>query len=424
MIQVTGLPGATSTGADECHADYEIPGEYEPHAAVWLAWPSFQWFSDPDLDTRRTIGAIVQVLADRGVPAKLLCENERGIHAARQWLTRNGYPLGPGIDLLPIPPVDIWIRDYGPIFVKDRVTGELAITSYRQNQWGYSTVADPTSVRMHELPERVAEFLGIDRVFQTEIVSEGGNRIYNGAGVLLVNRALEMQRNRGTTWNELKAAYRRSLGVTKVIGLHGGLREDMQANKDVPIPYLHADKTIRLYGPQTTGGHVDQFCQFAGPNRIVLAEVAEREAASDPIMAVNYARLEDAYRTLSEETDTDGNPFEVVRIPVPDIDYMRVEPGEPMYSEFLAVSCVRGRSESFPEGKPVHIVKCASYANYMVTNGLVIAPRYGNAAKDDAVARILEAVYDRAVVQIDPTPINYAGGGIHCVTQHQPARAI
>ena len=419
-----GLHGATSTSAQARHADYVVPAEYEPHAAVWLAWPTFQWFSAPGLDTRRTVAAIVQVLADQGVPTKLICGNERGIHAARQWLARNGYPLGPGVDLVPIPSVDIWVRDYGPTFVKDRVTGELAIASYRQNQWGYSTVTDPTSLQMCELPERVAEFLGIDRVIRTGIVSEGGNRIHNGAGVLLVNRALEMQRNPGTAWKELEAAYRADLGVTKVIGLHGGLREDLQANKDAPIPYIHAGETIRLHGPQSTGGHVDQFCQFASPTVIVLAEVTEREAAGDPIMAVNYARLDDAYRTLCEETDAHGNPFEVVRIPVPDIDYMRVEPGEAMVSDFLAVTCGLGLSGALPEGKPVHIVKCASYANYMVTNGLVIAPRYGNAEKDDAVARTLEAVYDRDVVQIDPTPINYAGGGIHCVTQHQPARAI
>lgn len=427
------LVGATSAGAEPRRADYAIPGEYEPHAAVWLAWPTFQWFSAPELDTRRTVAEILQVLADRGVPAKLMCENERGIQAARQWLARNGYSPGPGVQMLPIPAADIWVRDYGPIFVKNPATGRLAIASYRQNQWGYSTVNDPTSIQMTELPERVAEFIGIervaeslgnDRVLRAEIVSEGGNRICNGDSVLLVNRTLEMQRNPGISWKELEAAHRCSLGVTKVIGLKGGLREDLQANREAPIPYFHADEIIRLYGAQSTGGHADQFCQFAGPNCIVLAEVTEREAAGDPIMAANYARLEEVYRTLREETDAHGNPFEVVRIPVPDIDYLRVGPGEPMYSEFLARMYGLGRSGEFPQGKPVHIVKCASYVNYMVTNGVVIAPRYGNPEKDAAVARILQAAYDRDVVQIDPTPINYVGGGIHCVTQQQPAGAV
>ena len=408
----------------EPDSEFVVPGEYESHAAVWLAWPTFRWFSAPELDDRRTMAEILQVLVDRGVPAKLMCENEQGIRTARRWLTRNGYALGPGVQLLPIPAVDIWVRDYGPIFLKDPATGRLAIASYRQNQWGYSTVDDPTTLQMTELPERVAEFLGNHRVRRAGIVSEGGNRISNGDGVLLVNRTLEMQRNPGTPWEEIEAVHRSTLGVTRVIGLNGGLREDLQANTEAPIPYFHSDEIIRLYGAQSAGGHADQFCQFAGPNRIVLAEVTEREAAADPIMAANYARLEDVYRTLSEETDAHGNPFEVVRIPVPDIDYLRVGPGEPTYSEILAWKDGAGRSGEFPEGQPVHIVRCASYVNYLATNGVVIAPRYGNAEKDDAVARILQAAYDRDVVQIDPTPINYVGGGIHCVTQQQPVGAV
>jgi len=404
--------------------EFVAPGEFEPHAAVWLSWPTFRWFSAPELDDRRTVADILQVLSDRGVPAKLMCEDRRGLQAAELWLARNGYSLGPGVQLLPIPAVDIWVRDYGPIFLKDPATGSLAIASYRQNQWGYSTVNDPISVQMTELPDRVAEFLGNDRVRRSEVVSEGGNRICNGDGVLLVNRTLEMQRNPGTRWKEIEAAHRSTLGVTRVIGLNGGLREDLQANTEAPIPYFHADELIRLYGAQSTGGHADEFCQFAGPNRIVLAEVTEREAAADPIMAANYARLEEVHRTLREATDTHGNPFEVVRIPVPDIDYMRVGPGEPMYSEFLARLGGVGRSGEFTEGQPVHVVKCASYVNYLVTNGVVIAPRYGNAEKDDAVARILRAAYDRDVVQIDPTPVNYVGGGIHCVTQQQPVGAL
>ena len=287
-------------GEHEPGCEFVVPGEYEPHAAIWLSWPTFQWFSAPELDDRRTVAEILQVLSDWGVPAKLMCEDGRGIQAAELWLALNGYSLGPGVQMLPIPAVDIWVRDYGPIFLKDPATGRLAIASYRQNQWGYSTVNDPISVQMTELPERVAEFLGNDRVLRAEIVSEGGNRICNGDGVLLVNRTLEMQRNPGTPWRKIEAAHRSTLGVTRVIGLNGGLREDLQANREAPIPYFHAGEIIRLYGAQSTGGHADEFCQFAGPNRIVLAEVTEREAAADPIMAANYARLEEVYRTLSE----------------------------------------------------------------------------------------------------------------------------
>ena len=116
-----------------------------------------------------------------------------------------------------------------------------------------------------------------------------------------------------------------------------------------------------------------------------------------------------------------GTPFEILRIPVPDIEFMLLQPDEPMYRDFLATLDYQETAPEFPMGEPVHIVKASSYANYLVTNGLVIAPRYGDRDKDDTTAVVLKTAYPgRDIVQIDPTPLNYAGGGIHCLIQQQP----
>jgi len=398
-----------------------MPGEFEAQAAVWLGWPTRQWFRDPRLDTRRSIAQIARILSDYRIASNIMCTNDRGIFDAREWMRRYDYPVTSYMNFLPLPQVDIWVRDYGPVFVRDLSTDRLAIASYRQNQWGYSTTDDPISRQMSALPGLVARFLGMETVVDTDVVSEGGGRIQNGRGVLLVGRAVEFQRNPQATREELEAAYRTTLGATRIIWLNAGLCEDMQANLG---PISHSDAggaTIRLYGPQTTGGHLDEFCRFAGPKRIVLAQVGEEEAAADPIAAVNRERLEEACRILSEETDQDGEPFEILRIPAPDPDYMLVQPDEPMYSDFLANLDYPEDVPRFPRGRAVHIVKPSSYANYFAVNGLVIAPRYGNSIKDRAAARVLEKAFPgREVVQMDPSPLNYAGGGIHCVTQQQP----
>ena len=82
---------------------------------------------------------------------------------------------------------------------------------------------------------------------------------------------------------------------------------------------------------------------------------------------------------------------------------LAVEPTEPMY-QWLAELDYPADVPPFPHGRPIHVVKASSYANYLVTNGLVVAPRYGNAEKDDAAAATLEADYPgRTVVQIDPS---------------------
>ena len=401
---------------------YVMPGEFEPHSSIWLGWPRFQWFTDTRLDTRQTIAEVLQTLSYYRISSNILCTDEQEISASRDWMRQHGWPITPYMNFLAIPQIDIWIRDFGPIFLKNRSTGSLAIAAFTQNRWGCSDVADDVSVEMTQLPASIAGFLGIDTVLRTGVVSEGGGRIQNGEGVLLVNRKLELRRNPEKTEPELEAAYKTLLGATRIIWLNDGLYEDLQPDGG-PVPYKDAHgKTRYLYGPQTTGGHLDELCQFAGPNRIILARVSEEEASSDPVAAVNYRRLEEAHQILSEASDINGKPFEIMRIPVPDIEFMLIQPDEPMYRDFLATLDYPEDAPAFPMGKPVHVVKASSYANYLVSNGLVIAPGYGDQAKDDAAAAILKTAYPgRDVVQVDPTPLNYAGGGIHCLVQQQPA---
>ena len=400
--------------------DFVMPAEFEPHAAIWMGWPKEQPYADPELDTRVPIAQIISALCAHCVNVKLMCTDERGEREVRRWLGTHGYPIADHLDFVHIDQVDIWVRDYGPIFTRNGAN-RLGMARFLQDQWGYATTSDPVSRAMTELPERVARHLGIDHVAAADVVSEGGGRIVNGRGTLLVCRAVEAERNPQLDEAALERAYRTALGVTKVIWIDNGLGEDLHATWG-PIPYRDADGNgIHLYGPLTTGGHLDELVRFAGPREIVLAQVTPEEAARDSLAALNYARCEEALRILSRTTDQSGNPFRIVRLPVPDVAYRRVSPSDRMY-RWLADLEYPAHVPPFPRGRPIHVVRAASYANYLVTNGLVVAPRYGNAAKDDAASAALEAAYPgRTVVQIDPTAINYAGGGIHCCTQQQPA---
>ena len=209
-------------------------------------------------------------------------------------------------------------------------------------------MTDAVSIGMTQLPEAVARFLGIDTVLRTGVVSEGGGRIHNGEGILLVNRMLERRRNPQKTEAELEDAYKTLLGATRIIWLNAGLYEDVQSDSG-PVAYKDDDgKSVLLYGPQTTGGHLDELCQFAAQNRVILAEVSEEEASADPIAAINYERLEEIYRTLSKMTDMNGRPFEIMRIPVPDIKFLLIQPDEPMYKDFLATLDYRENAPAFP----------------------------------------------------------------------------
>jgi agmatine/peptidylarginine deiminase len=65
---------------------------------------------------------------------------------------------------------------------------------------------------------------------------------------------------------------------------------------------------------------------------------------------------------------------------------------------------------------------CNSYVNFYLTNeGGLVAPSFGYAS--DTVARdiLQEAFPGREVVMVDISGVACGGGGIHCITQQQPA---
>ncbi len=68
-----------------------------------------------------------------------------------------------------------------------------------------------------------------------------------------------------------------------------------------------------------------------------------------------------------------------------------------------------------------HSLFCRSYANFYIANGGIVMPRFGVPGDARARAVIQAAFPDREVVQIDITQLASGGGGIHCITQQQPA---
>jgi agmatine deiminase len=404
---------------------YTMPAEFEPQSGVWMGWPKSQWYADASMDTRLPLAEVMQILQNAQVSVQLMCSDQDGENAVRTWLTNNKFTITPYLEFVHIDPVDIWQRDFGPIFLRNS-NNTLAMASFLQNQWGYSTTTDPVSAAMARVPANVAFKLGIEQNIAVSVASEGGDRIVNGKGVLIVDRAVEFQRNPTLSQDDLETAYKTALGVTKIIWIDAGVREDLHSDWG-PIPYYDSakDQTLLLYGPQTTGGHLDECIRFASANEIILAQVTEDEAAKDPIAAVNYARLEAAYRILAEATDQDGNPFTISRIPVPDLAYRQIQSTDPMY-KWLSALKYPASVPPFPTNNdPIYVVKSSSYANYLVSNGVVVAPKYGNTTKDQAAAAALaKANNGRTVKQIDPSAINYAGGGIHCCTQQQPTGSV
>lgn len=64
----------------------------------------------------------------------------------------------------------------------------------------------------------------------------------------------------------------------------------------------------------------------------------------------------------------------------------------------------------------------ASYVNYYICNGAIIAAQFGDRRTDRAARRTLQRLYpDREIVMLNVDPIGEVGGGIHCATQQLPS---
>ncbi len=389
------------SGSDE---RFRLPAEFEPQRALWLAWPRYE--------NRRghpTDPLTLRILeAARGrVQTELLVEDA----AEAERLSARA----PEARVHRIPHGDVWMRDFGPTFlVGDR--GGLRIAEFRFSRWGYESPDSPASRLDGAIARRAAERLGIPLV-RSPLVSEGGARESNGAGVLMLVEAVERQRNPDWTLAAIEAEYRRVLGATRIVWLAAGVPEDDHATLG-PLP----GGAFTAIG---TGGHADEFARFADPRTVLLAEVAPGEPGD--LAAIARERLEENLVRLRAARDAGGRPFRILRAPVPDPILAEVGPGDGVYE---ALRRVRFRDGSRIAG-PVPVVAAASYLNFQITNGLVLAPRYWKPGlphavreKDEAAEAVLRAAFPvREVVGFDPLAANFGGGGIHCMIQQEPVAA-
>lgn len=267
---------------------------------------------------------------------------------------------GPEVEVQPMSLDDSWLRDIGPTFLVDRA-GMVAGADWMFNAWGRKW---PDFENDAAVAFRIIESLGVKR-FAASFVLEGGSIHVDGEGTLLTSEQclLNPNRNPGLTRAEIEDNLKAWLGVSTIIWLGQGLEND------------------------DTDGHVDNLACFARPG-VVLASSCEDPA--DP----NHAVLEDNLARLRAATDAAGRKLEIVTLPIP----------------------------SYREGGAGRLA--VNYTNFYLPNGGVVAPSFDD-PNDARAADILARVFlDRQIVQVPALDILEGGGGIHCITQQQPAGGL
>ncbi len=331
---------------------YRMPAERTPHDCCWMAWPSRaeQW-PDGLAGAQRTYAEIARAIR-RFEPVRMVAEP----HCIDEARTQ----CGSGIELIPFPIDDPWMRDSGPTFLKNG-NGARAGTAWRFNSWGGKSADYADNAR---LAARVLSF-GANPIYQSSLCLEGGGIHSDGEGTVITTESvvLNPNRNPGITKGAAERELCQALGATKIIWLPGdpdGVFVDI------------------------TDGHVDGLVSLVSPG-VVIYE-------SDPSATGSALRLTaDNRRALELATDARGRRLKIISID----DAYEVRTPHRMFSR--------------------------SYVNFYIANGGVVMPSFG--VPGDARARtVIQAAFpDREVVQIDITQLASGGGGIHCITQQQPA---
>jgi agmatine deiminase len=335
-----------------------MPAEWKPHRATWLAWPHNPeaW---PDPNQLELVKHIWVQMARALSPTEQVCllvRDERQRAEAAKLLKDGGAVMEP-VSIYGIPTVDVWIRDYGPTFVTGSGPGKLAFNDWIFNGWGEKY---GSYMEDDSVCKEIAALLGVP-VFEHDVVLEGGSIDVNGCGACLTTEQclLNANRNPHLSRAEIEEHLRESLGVDHIIWLGQGIVGD------------------------DTDGHIDDIVRFIDPTTIVCA--LEENSRDE-----NYRLLRENYERLQGARDQGGKKLAIVPLPMPG----------PVAYEGIRLP--------------------ASYANFYIANGVVLAPTYDHPNDRAALGILGELFPDRKVIGIPCAPLLAGLGAIHCITQQEP----
>ncbi|MCY1228892.1 putative agmatine deiminase [compost metagenome] len=255
-----------------------------------------------------------------------------------------------------------WMRGIGPTFVLDDA-GRLGAVDWVFNGWGGQDWArwDKDSLIGAEVAGRSGA-----RHIASALVHEGGGIQVDGEGTVLVTETVQLDpgRNPGLSRADVEAELARTIGATHVIWLPRGLTRDSER-----------------FG---TRGHVDIVAAIASPGTLLVHSQQDPEHP-------DFEVSREIINFLPATRDAAGREWNIIEVPAP-----------------VALSD--------PEGFVDY-----SYINHLVVNGGVIACTFGDSNDEKALRILADAYPGRRVVGIDARELFARGGGIHCITQQQPA---
>ncbi len=337
-----------------------LPAEWAPQSGVMLTWPHQHSDWAGQLEQVEAVYIELTRCIARREKVLITCLDLDQRSEVQCRLLRAGIDQH-RLDLRAVPSNDTWARDHGPLTV--RVDGQLRLLDFRFNGWGGKYPA--------ELDNAITQRLHADGAFgalqrdEIDMVLEGGSIEVDGAGTLLTTQRclLAPTRNPRLGREQIERRLIELLGVTRIAWLrYGAIAGD------------------------DTDGHIDTLARFCDQKTIVY--VADESGGGN-------AELAAMKRELAALRNADGKPYRLVALPCP----------RPI------IDC---SGQQLP----------ASYANFLIINGAVLVPVFGDADDEQALRRIEMCFPAREIIAIDARALIQQRGGVHCAAMHLPSGVL
>lgn len=351
---------------DEVEIMYTMPEESETHEGTWLQWPHHYQYG---MAYRNGLDATWVSMTKELVSSEnvhIIAYNQAEKDRIISLLNQENVPLT-NVDFKLYETDDTWIRDNGPIYVRDK-NGNLVIEDWGFNGWG-NKIDDLSGLliqsdKCNEIPSKIASDQGRTKIdLNSVMVNEGGSVEIDGNGTLMACKSsiLNNNRNPGMTQVQAETVFKKYLGVTNFIWLDG------QA------------------GIEITDQHIDGFARFGNSNTIVTMEQND---------LLNYDVQQSDIDKLYSAKNKNGTLYTFLNIPLTQNN----------------VTTTNGTNLGYK----------GSYVNYYIANTKILVPNY-NDPNDATANALIQTLYpSRTVIGIDVRNLYQNGGMIHCVTQQQP----
>ena len=349
---------------------FRMPGEFEPQDHVFMIWPERPDNWRNGAKPAQKVFTNVAMAIAKHTKVTVLVNNTQYANARAR--------LPEYIRVVEASSDDSWVRDCGPTFViNDK--GDIRGIDWTFNAWGglvdglYFPWANDDA-----MAQKICEMQNIDSYRTEGFVLEGGSFHVDGEGTLITTEMclLSEGRNPHMTKEEIEDMLKEYLNLEKIIWVKDGI------------------------DPNETNGHIDDVACYIRPGEVACIWTDDPE---NPF----YEQAQAAYRTLSEATDAKGRKLKVHKLCLTK---------KPCLLE--GASTIDAIQGTLPreDGE----ISIASYMNFLIVNGGVILPQYGDENDALAVEQVQAMFPDRKVVGVMTKEVAFGGGNIHCITQQQP----